>query len=269
MVEGRDNTERPMGEADAECPAEEMDSEDILYTFTLGLDGQARDRSHHGRLPHAGQGHHRGSRRQGGRRLLVPGRHRLGYRALYLSRALSNGATTVQFEGTELPGPDRHWDVIERHGVTIYYSAPTVIRAFMKQGTEPIEKHDLSSLRLLGTVGEPINPRAWEWYRENIGKGRCPIVDTWWQTETGGIMIAPLPGITRPSLAAPPGLSGIFVDIYDEDDNRSKARKGESGRHQAVARHAADDLQGPRALPQDLLGEARRQVLCGGRSRAG
>ena len=108
--------------------------------------------------------------------------------------------------------------MIERHGVTIYYSAPTVIRAFMKQG-RPIEKHDLSSLRLLGTVGEPINPRAWE-YGENIGKGRCPIVDTWWQTETGGIMIAPLPGITptKPGSATWP-FPGIFVDIYDEDDN--------------------------------------------------
>ena len=90
----------------------------------------------------------------------------------------------------------------------------------MKQGTEPIEKHDLSSLRLLGTVGEPINPRAWEWYRENIGGGRCPVVDTWWQTETGGIMIAPLPGLTptKPGSATRP-FPGIFVDIYDEDDN--------------------------------------------------
>src|ERR687890_90981 len=145
---------------------------------------------------------------------------------------LSNGATTVQFEGTpSYPGPDRHWDVIERNGVTIYYSAPTVIRAFMKQGTEPIEKHDLSSLRLLGTVGEPINPRAWEWYHENIGKGQCPIVDTWWQTETGGIMIAPLPGLTptKPGSATRP-FPGIFVDIYDEDDNPIEgAGKGNLG----------------------------------------
>jgi acetyl-CoA synthetase len=129
--------------------------------------------------------------------------------------------TTVQFEGTpSYPGPDRHWDLIERHGVTIYYSAPTVVRAFMKQGTEPLEKHDLSSLRLLGTVGEPINPRAWEWFRDNVGGGRCPVVDTWWQTETGGIMIAPLPGITptKPGSATRP-FPGISADIYDEEDN--------------------------------------------------
>ena len=160
--------------------------------------------------------------------------------------------------------------MIERHGVTIYYSAPTVIRAFMKQGTEPIEKHDLSSLRLLGTVGEPINPRAWEWYGENIGKGRCPIVDTWWQTETGGIMIAPLPGITptKPGSATWP-FPGIFVDIYDEDDNPIEGPERGIWSSPSRGQACCDDLQGPRALPQDLLGEARRQVLCGGRSRAG
>ena len=106
------------------------------------------------------------------------------------------------YEGApDWPSADRFWDIIERHGVTILYTAPTAIRAFMKWGDRVAPKHDLSSLRLLGTVGEPINPEAWMWYHKNIGGGRCPIVDTWWQTETGGIMISPLPGVTRRSPA--------------------------------------------------------------------
>ena len=108
---------------------------------------------------------------------------------------LTNGATSVIYEGTpDTPGRDRLWDIAERYGVTILYTAPTAIRTFMKWGTQEPEKHDLSKLRLLGSVGEPINPEAWMWYHEHIGGGRCPIVDTWWQTETGAIMISPLPG---------------------------------------------------------------------------
>jgi len=117
---------------------------------------------------------------------------------------LANGATCLIYEGApDTPARDRFWDIIERHGVTILYTAPTAIRAFMKWGAEWPDKHDLSSLRLLGSVGEPINPEAWIWYHENIGQGRCPIVDTWWQTETGMILITPLPGITttRPGSA--------------------------------------------------------------------
>ena len=110
---------------------------------------------------------------------------------------LANGATSVIYEGTpDFPDKDRFWEIVERYSVTILYTAPTAIRTFMKWGTEYPARHDLSSLRLLGTVGEPINPEAWMWYREHIGGGRCPVVDTWWQTETGGIMISPLPGIT-------------------------------------------------------------------------
>jgi acetyl-CoA synthetase len=114
------------------------------------------------------------------------------------------------------PGPDRFWDIIERHKVSILYTAPTAIRAFMRLGTEPPRKHDLSSLRLLGTVGEPINPEAWIWYYEVIGGKRCPIVDTWWQTETGGIMITPLPGAipTKPGSATLP-FPGIVPEILD------------------------------------------------------
>jgi acetyl-CoA synthetase len=128
---------------------------------------------------------------------------------------LSNGATSVMYEGApNHPEPDRFWSIVERHRVSIFYTAPTAIRAFIKWGAEWARKHDLSSLRLLGTVGEPINPEAWMWYREVIGGSRCPIVDTWWQTETGGIMISPLPGATptKPGSATKP-LPGIEADI--------------------------------------------------------
>ncbi len=132
---------------------------------------------------------------------------------------LSNGATVLMYEGApNHPEPDRFWRIIERHRVSIFYTAPTAIRAFIKWGEQWPLKHDLSSLRLLGTVGEPINPEAWMWYRQIIGKGRCPIVDTWWQTETGGIMIAPLPGATptKPGSATRP-LPGIEADVMTKD----------------------------------------------------
>jgi acetyl-CoA synthetase len=110
---------------------------------------------------------------------------------------LACGATTLMYEGApDFPAPDRMWSMIERHGVTVYYTAPTAIRSFIRAGTEWPARHDLSSLRLLGTVGEPINPEAWMWYHRFIGGERCPIVDTWWQTETGAFMISPLPGAT-------------------------------------------------------------------------
>jgi acetyl-CoA synthetase len=132
---------------------------------------------------------------------------------------LSNGATTLMYEGApNFPEPDRFWSIVERHRVNILYTAPTAIRAFIKWGEHWPLKHDLSSLRLLGSVGEPINPEAWMWYREIIGKGRCPIVDTWWQTETGAIMISPLPGATptKPGSATLP-LPGIEVDVMTKD----------------------------------------------------
>ncbi len=132
---------------------------------------------------------------------------------------LSNGATVLMYEGApNHPEPDRFWSIIERHRVNIFYTAPTAIRAFIKWGEHWPLKHDLSSLRLLGTVGEPINPEAWMWYREIIGKARCPIVDTWWQTETGAMMIAPLPGATptKPGSATKP-LPGIEMDVMTRD----------------------------------------------------
>ncbi|TVR46963.1 MAG: acetate--CoA ligase [Puniceicoccaceae bacterium] len=132
---------------------------------------------------------------------------------------LSNGATTVMYEGApNHPGPDRFWSIIDRHRVTIFYTAPTAIRAFMRWGDEHVKKHDLSSLRLLGTVGEPINPEAWRWYHKTIGGGRCPIVDTWWQTETGAIMITPLPGATplKPGSGTLP-FFGVVPKVFDQD----------------------------------------------------
>jgi acetyl-CoA synthetase len=132
---------------------------------------------------------------------------------------LALGASGILFEGTpDFPDKDRFWDCIERYKATILYTAPTAIRSFMKWGVEHVKKHDLSSLRLLGSVGEPINPEAWMWYHENIGGGRCPVVDTWWQTETGAIMITPLPGITTlmPGSATKP-FPGIYPDIVDEE----------------------------------------------------
>ena len=131
---------------------------------------------------------------------------------------LANGATSVIYEGTpDYPAKDRLWEIAERYKVTILYTAPTAIRTFMKWGDRYPAAHDLSSLRLLGSVGEPINPEAWMWYREHIGGNRCPVVDTWWQTETGGIMIAPLPGITdTPPGSATRPLPGIGADIVND-----------------------------------------------------
>jgi acetyl-CoA synthetase len=226
FVESRDNWwDDLMAEADDECPAEETDAEDLLYIlYSSGSTGKPKGIVHTtgGYLTHvhattnwvmdlkdddvywctADIG-------------WVTGHSYIVY------GPLSNGATTLIFEGTpSYPDSDRWWQIVEDHKVNILYTAPTAIRAFMKGGTEDLEKHDLSSLRLLGTVGEPINPRAWEWYHDNVGGGRCPIVDTWWQTETGGIMITPLPGIThtKPGSATRP-FPGIFATLYDEEGN--------------------------------------------------
>jgi acetyl-CoA synthetase len=141
---------------------------------------------------------------------------------------LSNGATTVMYEGAPRPGkPGAFWELIEKHRCTIFYTAPTAIRAFMKGGREVPDQYDMSSLRILGTVGEPINPEAWMWYRDVIGGDRCPVVDTWWQTETGGVMISPLPGATptKPGSCTLP-LPGIAADVVDLDGNSVAADQG-------------------------------------------
>ncbi|CCC39580.1 acetate--CoA ligase [Haloquadratum walsbyi] len=141
---------------------------------------------------------------------------------------LALGTTTVMYEGTpDYPERDRLWDIIEKYAVDVFYTAPTAIRAFMKWGTEYPDSHDLSSLRLLGTVGEPINPRAWKWYYTHIGDESCPIVDTWWQTETGGMMVTTLPGIgtMKPGSAGPPspGIDATIVDTAGEDVDAGRA----------------------------------------------
>jgi acetyl-CoA synthetase len=226
FVEGRDHWwDDLMTDASEECQAEEVDSEDLLYIlYSSGSTGKPKGIVH----------------TTGGYLTQVKATTKwvmdlkdddiywctadIGWvtgHSYIVYGPLSNGATTLMFEGTPTyPESDRWWQIVEDHKVTILYTAPTAIRAFIKGGTGPLEKHDLSSLRLLGTVGEPINPRAWEWYHENVGGGRCPIVDTWWQTETGAIMISPLPGITaaKPGSATHP-LPGIFAGIYDEEGN--------------------------------------------------
>jgi acetyl-CoA synthetase len=141
---------------------------------------------------------------------------------------LANGATTFMYEGApNFPEPDRFWSLIEKHQVNIFYTAPTAIRAFVRWGEQWPRKHDLASLRLLGTVGEPINPEAWMWYRSVIGGGRCPIVDTWWQTETGAIMISPLPGAipTKPGSGTLP-FFGVDADVVDKDGQTVPAGAG-------------------------------------------
>src|SRR5207253_10845854 len=135
---------------------------------------------------------------------------------------LANGATVFVYEGApDWPKQDRFWSLIEKHKINIFYTAPTAIRAFMKWGEKLPQSHNLSSLRLLGTVGEPINPEAWIWYHKYIGGERCPVVDTWWQTETGMIMITPLPGIvqTKPG-SATRAFPGIEAEILDEQGKR-------------------------------------------------
>ncbi|MGH9044093.1 MAG: acetate--CoA ligase [Acidimicrobiales bacterium] len=142
---------------------------------------------------------------------------------------LTNGTTSVMYEGTpDAGGRDRWWKIVEEYKVSILYTAPTTVRTLMKWGEEHLEKHDLSSLRILGSVGEPINPEAWMWYRTHVGSGRCPVVDTWWQTETGGIMITPLPGITaaKPGAAMTP-FPGVSADVVDNQGH--SVGNGEGG----------------------------------------
>ena len=148
---------------------------------------------------------------------------------------LASGVTSVLYEGApDYPGWTRHWEIIAKHKVSIYYTAPTAIRAFVKAGDEHLGHHDLSSLRLLGTVGEPINPEVWVWYRDRIGRGECPVVDTWWQTETGAIAIAPVPGVTtlKPGSATRP-LPGVDAAIFTEE---GETRAGGEGGYLVIRR---------------------------------
>ncbi|TPW09094.1 MAG: acetyl-CoA synthetase, partial [bacterium] len=213
---------RLMQEASPVCPAEPMDAEDPLFIlYTSGTTGKPKG------ILHTTGGYLTGTYATAKWVFdlqendvfwctadigWITGHSYVAY------GPLANGATQVIYEGApDWPARDRFWSMIEKFGVTIFYTAPTAIRAFMKWGTEWPLKHDLGSLRLLGSVGEPINPEAWIWYHKFIGGERCPIVDTWWQTETGQIMITPLPGLTstKPGSCARP-FPGISADILKE-----------------------------------------------------
>ncbi|HJZ83436.1 MAG TPA: acetate--CoA ligase [Pyrinomonadaceae bacterium] len=233
MEPGRDHWwHEMMATVNAECAAEELDSEQPLFIlYTSGTTGKPKGILHTtgGYLLQA--------------HLTTKWIFDLKEEDIYWCTAdigwvtghsyvvygpLSNGATALMYEGApNWPEPDRFWDIIERHRVNILYTAPTAIRAFIKWGEQWPLKHDLSSLRLLGTVGEPINPEAWMWYHRIIGKERCPIVDTWWQTETGAIMITPLPGATptKPGSGTKP-FPGVAADVMTRDGKSVGANEG-------------------------------------------
>ncbi|MGH1505574.1 MAG: acetate--CoA ligase [Acidimicrobiales bacterium] len=225
MTEGRDHWWHDlMADASDDCPAEPMDSEQLLYLlYTSGTTAKPKGIMH----------------TTGGYLTQVAFTHKYVFDLkpdtdIYWCAAdigwvtghsyivygpLANGATSVMYEGTpDTPGKDRLWDIVERYKVTQLYTAPTAIRMFMKWGVEEPQKHDLSSLRVLGTVGEPINPEAWMWYHTHIGGESAPIVDTWWQTETGGHMITPLPGVTttKPGSACQT-IPGVFAELVDDN----------------------------------------------------
>ena len=231
MREGRDHcwNEVVAGQP-ATCEPEAMNAEDLLFLlYTSGTTAKPKGIKHTtaGYLTHVDDDARSRLRSEAGeRRLLVHRRHRMGDRTfVHRLRSARERRDRRLYEGTpDFPDEDRFWEIVERYSVTILYTAPTAIRTFMKWGTEYPAKHDLSSLRLLGTVGEPINPEAWMWYREWIGGNRTPVVDTWWQTETGGIMISPLPGVTtlRPGSATQP-FPGIAADIVDEHGKRCRS----------------------------------------------
>jgi acetyl-CoA synthetase len=222
IKEGRDHWyHRLMQHADAHCEPEAMDAEDMLYIlYTSGTTGKPKG------IVHTTGGYLVGT--YATTKWVFDIKESDVYwctadigwvtgHSYVVYGPLSTGATVMMYEGApDWPQKDRFWDMVERHGVTIFYTAPTAIRAFMRWGTEWPQKRDLGTLRLLGSVGEPINPEAWMWYHKNIGHERCPIVDTWWQTETGMIMITPLPGITvtKPGSATLP-FPGVSAEIRD------------------------------------------------------
>jgi acetyl-CoA synthetase len=225
-VDGRDVKAADVCDtASTDCPCEEMDAEDLLFIlYTSGSTGKPKG------IMHTTGGYLTGTTAT--TKLVFDMKDEDIYwctadcgwvtgHSYIVYGPMSNGCTQVMYEGApDAQGKDRFWKIIEKHKVSILYTAPTAIRTFMKWGEDLPNGCDLSSLRLLGSVGEPINPEAWMWYHRVIGRERCPIVDTWWQTETGGIMVTPLPGIvsTKPGSATRP-FPGVGATIYDEDGN--------------------------------------------------
>ena len=233
MVQGRDQWWHELVDGQSsECPAEPMESEDRLFVlYTSGSTGKPKG------VVHTTAGYNLWAHltfqwifdlRDDDVFWCTADVGWITGHSYIVYGPLSNGATTVMYEGAPRPSnPGAFWELIQKHRVTIFYTAPTAIRAFMKNGRTVPDQFDMSSLRLLGTVGEPINPEAWIWYQDVIGGGRCPIIDTWWQTETGGVMISPLPGATptKPGSATLP-LPGIEADVVDADGNSVGANEG-------------------------------------------
>jgi acetyl-CoA synthetase len=228
MKSGRDHWyHEEMAKADSICAAEPMDAEQLLFLlYTSGTTGKPKGIMHTtgGYLTHVAYTFRYVFDHKPDTDIYwctadvgwVTGHSYIVY------GPLANGATQVMYEGVpNFPANDRVWSIIEKYRVTIFYTAPTAIRTYMKWGIQEPAKHDLSSLRLIGSVGEPINPEAWMWYHEHIGQSRCPIIDTWWQTETGGIMISPLPGVTvtKPGSATAP-IPGVSAELVDESGTR-------------------------------------------------
>ena len=232
MQQGRDHwLHELMEDASADCPPESMDSEDMLYIlYTSGTTGKPKG------IVHTTGGYLVGA--YATTKWVFDLREEDVYwctadigwvtgHSYVVYGPLANGTTVLMYEGApDWPEKDRFWRLIEDNGVTVFYTAPTAIRAFMKWGTEWPAKRDLSSLRLLGSVGEPINPEAWIWYHENIGRKNCPVVDTWWQTETGHILISPLPGVTT---TKPGSATKAFPGIAAEIRNANGERVNEGG----------------------------------------
>jgi len=222
MADGRDHWwHRALEEQPAHCEPEAMDAEDLLFIlYTSGTTGKPKGIVHTtgGYLTQAAATtKYVFDLRDGDVFWCTADIGWVTGHTYVVYGPLAVGTTVVMYEGApDWPERDRFWEICERHGVTVLYTAPTAIRAFMKWGVEHPAGHDLSMLRLLGSVGEPINPEAWIWYQQHIGGGRCPIVDTWWQTETGGIMITPLPGVvtTKPGSATIP-FPGIDAELVD------------------------------------------------------
>ena len=223
MEDGRDQWWHDVATDESECPAEPMDPEDLLYLlYTSGTTAKPKGIAHTtaGYLVGVAATHHYifDLKRDEDVYWCAADVGWVTGHSYIVYGPLCNGATSVLYEGTpDYPDRDRWWAIAERYGVTILYTAPTAIRSHMKWGPEHAEKHDLSKLRLLGSVGEPINPEAWIWYHDHIGGSRCPIVDTWWQTETGMIMITPLPGITttKPGSATKP-FPGVEAAVFND-----------------------------------------------------